>query len=323
MKYIGRLINVWFGIETTRGTAIAVQNWLPKTDMSFDEKTEIIQDESSLGVITDSSDAFPVKQRAEWEIGGNIQVNSIWYLLYSLLGDVTSTVDTTWAYKHVMRLLENNQSPSLTIWVSDPVIWDTAFSLAMIDSMTISAEEWKQATFTVTMKSKPWSVATHTVTYAVDNKLLSRHSVFKIATNLAWLNAASNICLKSFEITFSKNLEDDYCMWSLTPSDFINKQFSIEWSFTAIFDTTTFRTLQLAWTKRAIRFSMVDTANTIWLTSNPRLTIDLPLASFTEFSRSQGNDEVVTQTLAFKWLYSNVDADSVIVELVNTKVNYI
>jgi hypothetical protein len=77
MKYIGRLINVGFGIETARGTGVAVANWLPKTDLSFEEKNEVIQDESSLGVITDSNDSFVVKRRAEGEIGGNIQTNSI------------------------------------------------------------------------------------------------------------------------------------------------------------------------------------------------------------------------------------------------------
>lgn len=323
MKYIWRLINVWFGVEATRGTAVAVTNWLPKTDLSFEEKNEVIQDESSLGIITDSSDSFSVKQRAEWEIGGNIQVNSIGYLFYALLGTVADVTDSAWAYKHTFTLNNTNQSPSLTLWVNDPVLNDLQFSLSMIDSMTINAEEGQQAKFTVTLKSKPWASTTHTVAYDIDHKLLSRHSIFRVANNLAWLDGASNVCLKSFEITFTKNLEDDYCMGSLTPIDFLNKQFSIEWSFTANFDSDTFRAIQLAGEKKAIRFSLVDTANTIGATSNPRLTINLPLASFTEFSRSQGNDEVVTQTLTFKWIYSVADDETVIVELVNTVDSYI
>jgi len=322
MKYIWRLINVGFGIEATRGTAVAVSNWLPKTDLSFDEKNEVIQDESSLGIITDSNDSFSVKRWAEGEIGGNIQANSIGYLFYSLLWAVTSVVDTTWAYKHTFNLANTNQSPSLTLWVNDPVLSNLQFSLTMIDSMTINAEEGQQATFTVTLKSKPSATTTHTVSYDIDHKLLARHSVFKIANNLAWLDAASVICLKSFEITFNKNLEDDYCMWSLTPIDFINKQFSIEGSFTANFTDNTFRTIQLDWTKKAVRFSLIDTANTIGLTSKPEVTIDLALASFTEFSRSQGNDEVVTQTLTFKGIYSQVDDETVIINVVNTTADY-
>lgn len=64
-KYIGRQINVGFGKETTRGTAVAIARWLPKTDFSFDEKMETIQDESSIGVITDARDSFVAKRWAE------------------------------------------------------------------------------------------------------------------------------------------------------------------------------------------------------------------------------------------------------------------
>jgi hypothetical protein len=30
------------------------------------------------------------------------------------------------------------------------------------------------------------------------------------------LSSASAVCLKSFEITFTKNLEDDFCLWSMS-----------------------------------------------------------------------------------------------------------
>jgi hypothetical protein len=102
----------------------------------------------------------------------------------------------------------------------------------------------------------------------------------------------------------------------------LNKQFSIEGSFTALFENDTFRTTQLDGEKKAIRFALIDTANTIGATSNPSLTIDLPLVSFTEFSRSQGNDEIVTQTLTFKGIYSRVDDETVIIDLVNTVEEY-
>ena len=322
-KYIWRQINVWFGIEEARWTATAVSHWQPKTDFSFDETMETIQDESSIWVIVDSRDTFVVKKYWEWEVGANVEVNWIWYLLLATLWLVESEVDSTGAYKHTFELDNSNQIQSLTIWVNDPVLWDLRFPLSTLESFTLTAEEWEFATFTASFKSKPWTSTTHTVSYDVDYKLLARHSIFKTASNLAWLTRASNVCLRSFEITFTKNLEDNYCLGSITPNDFINQSFSIEWSFTAVFENDTFRSYALWWEKRAIRFSLIDTDTTIWLSSNPRLTIDLPMASFTEFSRSQGNDETVTQTLTFKWLYSNIDTSAVNIELVNTKEEYI
>ena len=114
-KYIGRQINVGFGIEGTRGTATPVTNWQAKTELSFDEKAETIQDESSIGVITDSRNSYIAKKRAEGEISGHIEANSIGYLLYALLGSKDVAVATTGAYTHTFELAETNQSPSLTV----------------------------------------------------------------------------------------------------------------------------------------------------------------------------------------------------------------
>ena len=193
----------------------------------------------------------------------------------------------------------------------------------MIESFTISAEEWAFATFSIALKAKGGEATTHTATFTADNKLLSRHSIFKVASNLAGLSSAEAVCLKSFEITFTKNLEDDFCLWSMSPQDFINKQFTIEGSFTALFTDATFRAMQLAGTKKAISFELKDTGTTIWASSNPSLKFSLPLVSFTEFSRTQGNDEVVIQTLTFKGLHSIADGESVEAELVNTVEEYV
>ena len=76
-KYIGRLINVGVGIEGVRGTAVAVQSWTAKTDFSFKEKIETVQDESAIGVITDSRDSFVMKKFSEGDIAGNIETNNI------------------------------------------------------------------------------------------------------------------------------------------------------------------------------------------------------------------------------------------------------
>ena len=321
-KYIWRQINVWFGLEANRWTAVWIQNWQAKTDMSFKDMSETIQDESSIWVIVDSRDSFVVKKWAEWEISGNVETNSIWYLFYGLLWSVTQEVATTGAYTHTFSLLNSNQWKTLTIWTSEPV-WDYQFTLASIESMTISAEEWQQATFSVSLKAKTSTSTTHTVNYDIDNKLLSRHSIFKIANNLAWLNTANSICLKSFEISMTRNLEDDFCLWSDEPIDFLNKQFVIEWSFSLLYQNNTFKDFVFNWSKKAVRFELKDLNTTIGLSSNPTLIIDLPLASLNEWDKTQGNDEVVSQTITFKWLYSDIDSSAINVYLTNTVAEYV
>lgn len=321
-KYIGRQINVWFWLEEARWTAVNIQSWQAKTDMSFKDMNETIQDESSIWVIVDSRDSFVVKKWSEWDINGNIETNSIWYLFYALLWSVTQEVATTGAYTHTFTLSNSNQGKTLTIGTSEPV-GDYKFALWSIDSMTINAEEWQQATFSVTFRAKYWVTANHTVNYIIDNKLLSRHSIFKTATNLAWLNAATAVCLKSFEITMSRNLENDFCLGSDEPVDFLNQQFTIEWSFSLLYTANTFKDFVFNGNKRAIRFDLADTNTTIGLSSNPTLRIDLPLASLTEWDKTQGNDEIVSQTLTFKGLYSDTDSSAINVYLTNIIDEYI
>lgn len=139
-----------------------------------------------------------------------------------------------------------------------------AYALAMLDSLTINSEEGQFVTFTANFKSKAGATTTHTVTYTTDYKLLSRMSIFKVATDLAGLSGASALCIKSFEIKISKNLEDDYCLGSQSPNDFMNKQTSIEGSFTAVYnDTATYKEVALAGTNKSISFSIIDTTTTI------------------------------------------------------------
>lgn len=54
--------------------------------------------------------------------------------------------------------------------------------------------------------------ATNTISFPVDYQLLAHHAIFKTASNLAGLDAASAINIKSFEVTISKNLEDDFIL---------------------------------------------------------------------------------------------------------------
>lgn len=244
--------------------------------------------------------------------------------MLSMMGSVSSAVATTGAYTHTFTLNNTNQSQSLTIGIDDPgLASDMQYPLAMLDSLTITSEMGGITTFKCTFKSIKGATTTHTVTYPTDYKLLSRFSVFKTAANIAGLSGATAACIKSFEITFSKNLEEDYCLGSLDPRDFINKQFSVEGSFTAMFENETdYKNTALAGTKRAIRFTLADTSTTIGVSSNPTLNIDVANAAFTEWSRTMGNDEIVMQTLKFKGMYSVADSTTVNISLTNTRATY-
>lgn len=323
MKYIGRLVNVGFWKESVRGTPVAVTEWTKKTAMSFQDKLEKTPDESSQGSIVSTSDYFLTKEWSEWDIEQNLGIEAIALPLLSLMGSVSSA-ETVWtgAYAHSFSLTDSNLHQSLTIWVKDPVV-DYQFALSVIDSMTISAEVWGLVTVTMTFKGKKSEGWSQTVAYTTDYTLLAKHLNFKVAENLAWLDAADTKCLQSFEITITKNVEEQFCLWSISPEDYTNNNATIEWSFVAVYENDTdYKDVAFSDTVKALRVSMVNTDKTIWVSDNPTLVIDLAKASLTEWEKGQGNDERVTQTVTFWASKSQADDTTIDIDLINETATY-
>jgi hypothetical protein len=71
-----------------------------------------------------------------------------------------------------------------------------------------------------------------------------------------------------------------------------------------------------------MRVTLVNAGTTIGATSNPTLTIELAKCKFSTHERGQGNDEIVTQKVAFKAHYSVDDTSMVEVTLRNTVASY-
>lgn len=84
-KYIGKLIEVSFAKETTRGTAATASKWINKTDMSFDDKDLYVQDEGGIGSIWDAKANILVKKWGEGDISMECDVNALGFMLLSLL----------------------------------------------------------------------------------------------------------------------------------------------------------------------------------------------------------------------------------------------
>lgn len=151
--------------------------------------SEVVNDESSLGVIADAVDSYVTKRWAEGNIEGNVNVNNFGYAMLSAFGSVSSAETVgTGAYQHDFSVLESNEHPTLTIGVDDPVEGDLAFAGAMLESLEVSAEVGGFVTFTASYKSKKEASATHTVVYTTDYTLLARHCGIKLADTLAGLS---------------------------------------------------------------------------------------------------------------------------------------
>lgn len=318
-KYIWRKVNVWFGKEATRGTAVAPNLRCPKASLDFDEKSEKVIDESSIGVIEDSFDWHVVKQWAEWSFECNAYANAIWYILLNLFGSV-ATSGSSGEYTHEFSVDETNQHQSLTIGLADDT-QDKQFPLAMIDSAEITAETWNFVTISSDFRSKKWNDATLTPSYSNDFALLWKHVQVYLADDLSGLDSASSIQATQVTLTINKNLEDVDVLGSVQPLDFCNTFFNIEWSIELLRDDATYKNIYMDGVKKAMRIEIVDNDTTLD-TWHPTLIFDLANVIMTEYAKAQDNNSLIRQTLTFRGLYSMNDNSMITAKLINSQSAY-
>lgn len=320
---IGRKINVGVGKETSRGTAVAPTYWIPKYEVSIDNKKEYLNNEQSIGVIADSDNSLIVKEWAEGEITGKVRDDSFGLFLLAALGSVSSSLHSgeSAVYDHTFSLNNSNQHHSLTVEVKNDNE-QLAYPLAVVNSLKINADVGKFVEFAVGFMAKKGVSASNTPSYSIANEFIAKHAVIKFADNLSGLDSADSVSVKSIELSIEKNIEPDEVLGSTEPSDFYNKQFSVEVNLEALFDNTTLKGYYENGTHKAMRIDLINSDTTIGNAANPELKIDLPKVSFQEWERSGGNDDLVTQSLRLKGHYSISDSKIIQAILTNTVTTY-
>jgi hypothetical protein len=324
-KYIGRQFNVGLGRETTRGTARAVQKWLPTTELTFDEKTELARDEASFGVIENQQDADVVKRFAEGSISGIVDDDVVGLVLNSTFGTVVSTASGT-AYTHTFNILQSAQHQSLTITASEPNAQTTSsliFPLAVIDSLELNFEVGAYPTYSASFMSNIGSSTTATVSYLAPDNFLPQQGVVRIATAYAGLASGTSYSVRTASISISKNVEDDHNIGSVAVTDRLNKQLQVSGTLELTYDSREFVSNLLNDVDRALRIQFTNTGKIVGAATNPSITFDLAKVKFTEVARTISNDDIVMQTVNFEGFYSLSDSRSIQAILVNDVINYV
>jgi hypothetical protein len=327
MKGIGRLFGVGIAKETSRGTAASSAGfWIPFSEGAAEEKDQKIINDQTIGVIEDSTGQSIVKQWSEITIKAPIGDAHFPLLLYSFLGSMANATHSgeSAVYDHTITVAESSQHQSLTTFLHDPLgSADYKYANAVADQLEIDYVLGQFLSYSASLKAKKGAGASSfSPSYTAENRFLPAHLTFKLATNLAGLNAASATQIKSLKLTITKNLEDDDVLGSLSPNDFLNKQFAIEGEVELLWNDETFKTLALAATPQAVRLDLVNTGVTIGSASNPELKIDLASVIFTEITRPFKVNDLVSQTLKFKAHYSASDAKMVSILATNTQASY-
>lgn len=130
------------------------------------------------------------------------------------------------------------------------------------------------------------------------------------------------IALKSAKITFNSNVEDQEVLGNLAPADFLNKEFSVEGSFEAIYrNNSDFKDQFMGPYPLAIQLDMTNSDVLLGSSSRPRLYVDMPKCTIQELGRPFKVGDLIYQTIAFKAPYSVSDtllAKAVLINAVST-----
>jgi len=326
-KGIGRLFQVGIAKETTRGTPQGSATfWIPFSELGIEEKDNKIFEEQAYGVIEDSIGSVITKQWAEGSLKAPIGDKHFGLVLLAALGDVSSSTHSgeTIVYDHAFSVQQGAQHQALTLFLDDPLAGqDYKHALAVIDTLEINYEPGDYISYTTNVRAKKGATATLTPALTTEGKFTHKHFTFKIASDLAGLGAGTAIALKSLTLSITKNLEDDDVLGSITPNDFLNKQFVIEGKLEALWQNESdFKTNTLAGTMKAVRLDLVNTDTTIGNAANPTVRIDLAKVTFTEITRPIQINEMVKQSVSFKAHYSTSDAKMIAALITNLTASY-
>jgi len=327
-KGIGRLMQFGIAKETVRGTPEAgAAYWIPFSELDFNEKFTLVNDEQSRGIIEDAVGQSKVKEWSEGSVKAPIGDKHFALILNSVLGALSTGANadpSNQVKDHTITVAQNSQHQALSLFIDDPLSGqDYKHGNGMIPSLEINYELNKFLDYSLNLKAKKGLVAALTPSATAENRFLPQHVVFKLAATYAGLGAASAMNIRSMSIKFEQNIEDDNVLGSVAPGDFLNKQFAVTGTLEALWQNETdYKQAALLTTAKAMRIDLKNTDVTIGTAANPEVRIDLAKVIFKEITRPVKTNDLVRQTLSFKASYSISDALMVSALVTNLVTSY-
>lgn len=313
--------------EATRGTFAAAQDYVrtrePVGVQTVVEKVDI-RETKVTGM--NSQGQVVTRTRVEGEGAFNLRNRTIGYFLKSLLGDISSSVEAgeTAVYRHTITLDPTVLQPTLALSLAKGDFDHKQVNGAIVSRLgfTFPVDDVVNGTMTLMGRTETTPGADFTPAYADDDFLFPHQMVtVKVAANVAGLGAATPLVLTESTLELDRQSRERVSISSLSPVDFIARLLTVTGTLNFEKENDTYRDLAIANTPRALQFSIVNSAVTIGVASNPELIITLPNVTFTT-SESRPIDDVVTEELQFTAHYDDTEASGITVSLVNEKPNY-
>ncbi len=316
-KFVGRRGTLGIAKEATRGTAVSPTYWLPWAVMSFRDEVNTQAENQGLGKIADQDTLYVTLQSGNGTVESQLYDKALGYILCSLLGAAPTTTGGN-PYTHTFVLQQTNTPVTLSLYWEDPdrrVI----YSMVTVDSLQMTVEPSGIVNYTIGFKSKvakDWTDQTPDFT-SLGSKFLHQHLHVKTAAAVGDLAAATEINLKNFDMTISRNAVIDDVIGTVEPVDILVRELSVEGSLKLNLEDDTYHDYMTGATHRALEVYLNRSASS-------SLKIQLPRVSFTEWEPDYSLGDIASQTINFKGNYDAANAQDIIYScvLINAKTSY-
>ncbi|NDZ93347.1 hypothetical protein G3I13_02040 [Streptomyces sp. SID6673] len=313
-QHIGRLEAIGLGIEGTPGTAVAPQIYLRWLDNGFQNKTNVVENESAMGVVDQINDSEVTRRWAEGTIGGKVTSHGAGFLLTGFFGSPTTGSATGGIYPHTFVMNQSSKpNPALTIVRSNP-LEDVQHAYAVLDTLEITSETDEYVLFSSAIKARKGESASLTPAFISEAEFVSKHVTVKMAANLAGLSGATALIASSVKLNLERPSEPFNPLGTGDTPEFDRGSFTVSGELVVRYTDTQYEENFMNNTVQAMQISLSN--------GDDSLVFTLGQVRTRELERSGDRDETVTQTLSLKGEYSQSAGKSIEAVLSNTRATY-
>jgi hypothetical protein len=325
-KFLGREESIGFGIQTTTAP-VAAQVWPRHLKNGLRSVVTKKKNTSALGRPEMNNGSAVMNRTSTGPIEMKLQDRTIGYLLYALMGGVTTT-----ANPDASGLVKNHSFPVVPgadIYLTTVVknlVDDRRYASEAVSAIEITSDagadgDWVMMAVDLSGGDYTTGVA-NTPAYTDEFEFTQAHVSSKIAANLAGIGAATALETKNLKIRIQRNRTPFIPHGTKTAVAQDIEPLLVTGELTLRYKLADLEALWYNNTTRAMVIKIENTDATIGTAARPGLTFTMPQVTLETFDRTDDLDTYVEQTVAFDAELSLTDGYAVMPLLTNLQTAY-
>jgi len=325
----GEDIIIGAGLEGTRGVAVAPQIWIPgRTPSGIKTELEKKEIEETVASGMKSQGSEITQERANGDLECNLKVNSIGYLLKSLLGgcssDESEESGNEGVFIHTFTLDTNVEAPSLTLSLQK-TIQAYRYLLSVVGSLELDVKPDDLVVAKAEFVSKEEKEVEQFLSSFSEDDVNFRQQdvVIKIASDLSGLDAAEAMIVKGLTLKITSGAEGEPRVGDKKFNNILSKVREIEGSIEKSYIAKTLYDVFKLGGYQAMRIEMERSDVTLGASLHPKLKIDLSKVSFKGYDQERVLDDIVGEKIDFTAHYDESETSGIEAILTNEIPEYI